>query len=80
MIRKIKFKGRNFLLTGDTDGTITTPYLYAHGRRGFAYLFLSGVITKYGQTIGTIKDIEFGEETKSLLRLNLSNILLTVAL
>lgn len=64
MKRNIKFKGQEFILVGERDGAIATKYQYQHGLCSYAHLYPNGEINRYGQVIGTIKDIEFGEEVE----------------
>jgi hypothetical protein len=61
-MRKIRFQGKDFILTDDKEGAITTPEHYSNWECSYAHLFPNGVIKRFHQVIGNIKDIEFGEE------------------
>lgn len=58
-IRKIKFRGHDFILV---YGAITSEAAYKRGACSFAHLHPSGAISRFGTLIGTRADIEFGEE------------------
>jgi hypothetical protein len=48
-------------LIGDSDGAITTPDDYAAGIASYAHLYPDGIVRRFGEEIGRIEDIEFGE-------------------
>ena len=63
-VQKIKFQGKDYILTTpkNSDSTITTIEAYKAGECSFAHLYRSnGNISRFGKSIGTIEDIEFGE-------------------
>ena len=62
-IRMITFKGEAFVLVGDdeTEGAIATKEQYANGERSFAHLYRNGDILSFGEKIGTVDDIVFGD-------------------
>ncbi len=63
--RKLKFKGKKYLLITDSldkkDGAIATEEQYREGHASFAHLNKEGNINRYGKLIGNINDIEFGD-------------------
>lgn len=59
-ITRISFKGSDYILIGETDGAITSEYLFRAGELGFAYLTPTGEIMRKLRLIGTIDDVEFG--------------------
>lgn len=60
--RKIKFKGKNYILVGDkTDGAIATKEQFINGKCSYAHLFEDGDVRRFGDIIGSIKDIKFGK-------------------
>lgn len=61
-MRRIKFQGRDYILTGYSDGAIATPEAYASFGESYAHLWPNGIIMRLHQRIGTIEDIEFLEE------------------
>jgi len=67
MVRKIKWKGEDFLLVSlsknTLEGAITTRELYNNFDESIAHLYEDGEICQHGRVIGNIKEIEFlGEE------------------
>ena len=63
-MQKIKFKNQDFILMGDKEmgGSIATEHQYQNFEESFAYLTNDGRVLRYRQQIGTVDDIEFGEE------------------
>ena len=66
MKEKIRFKGKEYLLIhregfGMNEGAIATPKQFATFSISFAHLHENGVISRFGEQIGTIEDIEFLE-------------------
>jgi len=60
----IEFQNRPFLFIGDeskTDGSIATVHQYRNGLSSYAYLFADGRIVRYGETIGSREEIEWGD-------------------
>ncbi len=64
-VQKIKFNGLDFILTtpNDSDSPITTIDTYKKGECSYAHYYSAGegTIMRFGDKIGTTKDIEFGE-------------------
>ena len=63
-VREIKFKGLNFILTSPQadDSPIATKEQFKTGSCSYAHLYgESGRIMQFGNQIGGIDDIEFGE-------------------
>lgn len=58
-MKRIKFQGNEYILTGNREGAITTPEAYASWETSYAHLFPNGVIKRFHQVIGSIEDIEF---------------------
>lgn len=61
-MRKVRFQGKEFLLTGDNDGALTTEELYVEGRCSYAHLMPDGRIMRFLKQIGAKEDLEFLEE------------------
>lgn len=63
-VQKIIFKGLDFILTTpeDENSPITTIEDYQQGKCSYAHFWRStGIIRRFGQQVGSIDDIEFGE-------------------
>ena len=63
-VKKIKFKGEEFLLItsifeSKKGGAIATQEEYENFELNYAHLCEDGIVRRYSQEIGTIKDIEF---------------------
>jgi hypothetical protein len=57
---KIRFKGEDYIFTGDTlegEGAITTPEAYSNFEDSYAHLYSNGEIKRYGEVIGHREDI-----------------------
>lgn len=59
MTWEIKFKDKDFLLVGDTDGAIALREDYESFLPSYAHLFPNGKIMRYQHCIGTRDDIQF---------------------
>lgn len=62
MIRKIKFKGEEFILVGSSselEGAIATREQYENFEDSYAHLFSDGTVKRYKVVIGNLNDIEF---------------------
>lgn len=57
-LEKIKFEGKTWILC---DGAITTKKDFENGVCGYAHLYNNDIL-RYGNKIGTRKDIEFTGE------------------
>lgn len=60
-MRRIRFQGQEWLLVGDRDGAITTEAWYQAGECSYAHLFPDGAILRFGEEIGRIDEVEFGD-------------------
>ena len=63
-VQKIRFQGLDFILTSPDDiqnTPIATIDTYSKGECSYAHL-RNGSIFRFNNQIGTIEDIEFGEE------------------
>ena len=69
-MRKIRWRGVEYLLTGNDEGAITTEERYRAGIVSIAHLFPDGRIMQHREQVGTRDDIEFGEEVNVRLTLN----------
>lgn len=57
----IKFQGQEWLFPHhslEKGGPICTPKQYAEGIVSYAHLFKDGIVRRFNEPIGTIKDIE----------------------
>ncbi len=56
---KIKFKGKEYILTNNEGpSAITTIEAFRGGTVSYAHLYEDGYVIRYGMVIGTEKDIE----------------------
>ena len=58
---KIRFKGCEYLFTGDSldeDGALTTEERYAAGEESYAHCFSHGAVMRYGKQIEYLEDVE----------------------
>ena len=63
MVREITFMGKRYFLVGEEYGPIVEAITdFTQGRCSFAYLYEDGTVSRFNSQIGTIDDIEFGEE------------------
>lgn len=61
-VQKIKFLNRDFILPeGNKESPIVTLEDYQAGECGYAHLYPDGQISRFGERVGTIDDIEFGD-------------------
>jgi hypothetical protein len=58
-VRKIRFKGNDFVFVG---GVIATQEAYENGRVSYACLMEDGNIYRYGAVIGKKSEIEYLDE------------------
>lgn len=59
--REFLFKGRKLVLLGTKKrgGALTTPKAYREGTSSYAELYPDGNILRFGEQIGTRKDLKF---------------------
>lgn len=63
-VQKIRLNGLDFILIDpeSDNSAITTIRDYSTGRCGYAHLYRdTNIISRHGNQIGTLEDIEFGE-------------------
>lgn len=63
---QMTFQGKDYLFLGEPgiEGAITTPHAYRHGLMSHAHLYPNGEIRQFGEVIGSVEDIVWGEEIK----------------
>ena len=57
--KEVEFRGKRYLLIGNTDGPLATKDQYETGKVSFAYLCLGGIIVQNNQVIGYASELVF---------------------